>query len=279
MNNRAEQPQRQEQQEQRQQQRPDLQLVEQPPAISPKRALFNALEKARPEFGRVLPRHLSADRFLQVAFMTIKNNPVLTECTAESVVGALMEAAQHGLEPDTMGTCYILPYNKKVKVNGRDQWIKEAQFQLGYKGMIELVRRSGQVTNIVANEVYQADQFEFEYGLNERLRHVPSMQAERGEIAAFYAYARFKDGGHSFVVISRAEMEQIRSKHVKKNRQTGEIYGTWVDHFESMAKKTAIKQLVKYMPVSVEIRDQISRDDQGEQVEQEQEPFNVPDNE
>lgn len=268
-----------EQQQQRQEhdQRPGLQLVDKPAQVSPKRALFNALEKARPEFGRVLPRHLTADRFLQVAFMTIKNNPVLTECTTDSVVGSLMEAAQHGLEPDTMGTCYILPYNKKVKINGRDQWIKEAQFQLGYKGMIELVRRSGQVTNIVANEVYTSDQFEFEYGLNERLRHVPSMQADRGEIIAFYAYARFRDGGHSFVVISRAEMEQIRSKFVKKNRQTGEIYGTWVDHFESMAKKTAIKQLVKYMPISVEIRDTLIRDEQGEQPEQEAEqPFNVP---
>ena len=261
-------------QQQQQQQRPDLQVVPEPPKVSPKRALFNALEKARPEFGRVLPRHLSEDRFLQISFLAIKNNPALTECTAESVVNALMEAAQHGLEPDSFGTCYILPYNKKVKVNGRDQWIKEAQFQLGYKGMIELVRRSGQVTNIVANEVYEADQFDFEYGLNERLRHVPSMHPDRGEIIAFYAYARFKDGGHSFIVTSRAEMETIRSKFVKKNRQTGEIYGTWADHFESMAKKTVIKQLVKYMPVSVEIRDQIGKDEQPEQPEAE--PIIVP---
>ena len=262
-------------QKQEQQQRPDLQVVPQAARISPKRALFNALEKARPEFGRVLPRHLAEDRFLQIAFSTIKNNPALTECTPDSVVNALMDAARHGLEPDTFGTCYILPYNKKIKIDGRDQWIKEAQFQLGYKGMIELVRRSGQVTNIVANEVYEADQFEFEYGLHERLRHVPSMQQDRGEIIAFYAYARFKDGGHSFVVTSRAEMEQIRSKHVKKNRQTGEIYGTWADHFESMAKKTVIKQLVKYMPASVEIRDTIARDDQAE-PEQDQEPFVLP---
>ena len=251
------------------------QQPQQPPQQqpSPKQILFYVINQIKPDLEKTLPKHLSVDRFLQSAFTAIRNNPVLLECTPESVKLSLMEAAKLGLEIDVMGSCYLIPYNKKQYVNGRENRYKEAQLQVGYKGLLELVRRAGFIANIVANEVYEKDAFEFEYGLQERLRHVPYMGPDRGEPVAFYAYARFRDGGHSFVVMSRAEMDAIKTKNAKKNYNTGELYGTWIDHYSSMAKKTVIKQLIKYMPMSVELQETMQ---QEETHQQEEEPFQIP---
>lgn len=239
---------------------------------SPKQILFYMIEQAKGDIEKTLPRHLSLDRFLQSAFTAIRNNQVLFQCTPESVKAALIEAAKLGLEIDVLGSCYLIPYNKTAWINGKKTEYKEAQLQVGYKGLLELVWRTGLVTNIVVNEVYEKDAFDFEYGLQERLRHKPYMLEDRGEIVAFYAYARFREGGHSFIVMSRAEMESIKKKNAKKNYQTGELYGTWIDHFSSMAKKTVIKKLIKYMPVSVEMKDILSQDEQ----QQEEEPIQIP---
>ena len=247
---------------------------QQPPQPSPKQILFYVINQIKPDLEKTLPRHLSVERFLQSAFTAIRNNPALLECTPDSVKLSLMEAAKLGLEIDVMGSCYLIPYNKKQYVNGRENKYKEAQLQVGYKGLLELVRRAGFIANIVANEVYEKDAFEFEYGLQERLRHVPYMGQDRGEAVAFYAYARFRDGGHSFVVMSRAEMDAIKMKNAKKNYNTGELYGTWIDHFSSMAKKTVIKQLIKYMPMSVELQETL-QEEEAQQQEEEQ-PFLMP---
>ena len=241
---------------------------------SPKQILFYVINQIKPDLEKTLPRHLSVDRFLQSAFTAIRNNPALLECTPESVKLSLMEAAKLGLEIDVMGSCYLIPYNKKQYANGRENKYKEAQLQVGYKGLLELVRRAGFIANIVANEVYEKDAFEFEYGLQERLRHVPYMGQDRGEAVAFYAYARFRDGGHSFVVMSRAEMDAIKMKNAKKNYNTGELYGTWIDHFSSMAKKTVIKQLIKYMPMSVDLQETLQQEEA--QHQEEEQPFLMP---
>lgn len=233
-----------------------------PEVISPIKNIHMQLEKMKPELARALPRHLSADRLMRVAFTTIRQNPKILECTPQSLMGAVMQSAQLGLEPDALGSCYMVPYNRKVQTPNGEQWVKEVQLQIGYKGMIELVRRTGQVTSIVANAVFQNDVFEFEYGLNETLRHVPVMTGERGEIIAFYAYARFKDGGHAFAVMSVEDVNKVRDKFSKSiNNRTKEIYGPWADHYESMAKKTVIKALIKYMPISVEIQNDIIQDE------------------
>lgn len=256
-------------QQQPTQQQQEQQQPQQPP--SPKRILLHVINQAKGDIEKTLPRHLTIERFLQSAFTAIRNNPVLFECTPDSVKAALVEAAKLGLEIDVLGSCYLIPYKKTAWINGQKTEYKEAQLQVGYKGLLELVWRTGLVSNIVVNEVFEKDAFEFEYGLQERLRHKPYMLEDRGEVTAFYAYARFKDGGHSFIVMSRAEMESVKKKNAKKNYNTGELYGTWIDHFNSMAKKTVIKKLIKYMPVSVEVKDMITQDEQ-----QEEEPIQIP---
>jgi recombination protein RecT len=227
-----------------------------------KQTLIDLMMKYKPQFEMALPKHLNADRLIRLAVTEFRRNPALRECTPESLLGAVMQAAQVGLEPDPLGSCYLVPFNNKKKgPDGKEYWVKEVQLVIGYKGLIELVRRSGQVTSIVANEVYENDEFEFEYGLNEKLYHKPKLDGDRGNLKCFYAYARFKDGGYAFTVMSVEQINEIRDKFSKSRNKNGEVFGPWKDHYESMAKKTVIKQLVKYMPISVEIQNQIVLDE------------------
>jgi recombination protein RecT len=224
---------------------------------APKKTIMDVMMDHKDQFAMALPKHLNADRLVRLAVTEFRKNPSLRECTPESLLGAVMQAAQVGLEPDALGSVYLVPFNNKKKdQNGKEYWVKEVQLQIGYKGLIELVRRSGQVTSIVANEVYENDEFEFEYGLEEKLYHKPTMGTERGKLICFYAYARFKDGGHAFHVMSVEQINQVRDKFSKTAK-----FGPWKDHYESMAKKTVIKQLVKYMPISVEIQNNIVTDE------------------
>src|SRR5690606_28083055 len=123
--------------------------------------------KFRAEIARALPRHMDPDRMLRIAMTVVRQTPDLQKCTVPSVLGALMQAAQLGLEPGILGHCYLVPFR-----NGRTGQ-HEVQFIIGYKGLIDLARRSGNIQSIAAHPVYENDLFEFEYGLNERLRHVP----------------------------------------------------------------------------------------------------------
>lgn len=208
------------------------------------------LKKMMPEISRALPKHLDGNRLTRIALTTIRTNPKLLECNVPSLLAAVMMSAQLGLEPGLLGHCYFVPfYNSRTKSS-------DVQFIIGYKGLIDLVRRSGEVTSIVANEVYDKDHFEFEYGLDEKLVHKPYLSGDRGALKCFYAYARYKDGGHAFMVMSKDEIDRIRDKYSKAKN-----FGPWVDEYANMAKKTVIRQLIKYMPISVEVMRNVSVDE------------------
>lgn len=166
-----------------------------------------------------------------------------------------MQCAQLGLEPSILGHAYLIPYKNKKKENGREWYEDECQFQIGYKGLIELARRTGQISSIIAHGVHEKDVFEYEYGINDKLRHVPA-DSERGQIVRYYAVAKFKDGGYAFVVMSKRDIEIHRDKFSK-----AKSYGPWVDHFDEMAKKTVLKALMKYMPISVEFQRAVDQDE------------------
>lgn len=212
------------------------------------------LEKMKPEMAKVLPKHLEPERLLRIALTEMRRNPKLLDCSKESLLGAVMLSAQLGLEPGPLGHCYLIPYfNKKTGTT-------EVQFQIGYKGMLELVRRSGQIETIDAQVVYENDEFEFEYGLNPKLRHKPNLSGSRGKPIAVYAIAKFKDGGYSFYVMSVEDVEKIRLKSKSPNE------GPWVTDWEAMAKKTVIKQLAKYLPLSIEAQRAVAIDETTKKV-------------
>jgi recombination protein RecT len=211
------------------------------------------LERMKPELAKVLPKHLEPDRILRIALTEIRRNPKLLDASRESLLGAVMLSAQLGLEPGPLGHCYLIPYyNSKTKSY-------EVQFQLGYKGMLDLVRRSGQIEMIDAHVVYENDEFDYQYGLEPKLYHKPSLKT-RGKPIAVYAIAKFKDGGFSYLVMSIEDIEKIRKRSKTPDN------GPWVTDWEAMAKKTVIKQLCKYLPLSIEVQRNIAVDETTKKV-------------
>lgn len=217
------------------------------------KTINDLFEQMKPAIAQAIPKHLTPDRLLRIATTSIRTNPKLKVCTPESLLGAVMQCAQLGLEPSILGHAYLIPYRNKNKETG--QFVDECQFQIGYKGLIELARRTGQISSIMAQAVHEKDEFEYEYGINEKLRHVPA-DGDRGPVVKYYSYAKFKDGGYSFMVMSRQDIMIHRDKFSKAKN-----YGPWADHFDEMAKKTVLKALMKYMPISVEFQRAVDQDE------------------
>jgi recombination protein RecT len=209
--------------------------------------ITNYLKSMAPAMKAVLPKHMTPDRMMRIALSEIRKTPKLAECSIESLAGAVMQATKLGLEPGVLGHCYLIPFKNKGNM--------EVQFVIGYKGLIDLTRRSGQVLSIQAQAVHENDEFICEYGLNETLKHVPA-RGNRGEVTDYYAYAKFKDGGYTFLSMTKEDIEQHRDKHSKAKN-----FGPWVDHFDEMAKKTVIRAMVKYMPISVELQENVQTDE------------------
>ncbi|MGP4061478.1 recombination protein RecT [Halobacillus sp. H74] len=206
------------------------------------------LKKMGPEFERALPKHMDADRLGRIAMTTIRQNPKLLECSIPSLMGAVMQAAQLGLEPGLIGHCYLVPfYNGKMKET-------DVQFIIGYKGMIDLARRSGHIESIYAHTVHENDEFEYELGLHPKLIHKPST-GERGDMNFVYSVAHFKDGGYQFEVFSRNDVDKV------KERSKAGKFGPWQTDYEEMAKKTVIRRMFKYLPISVEVQNQATHDE------------------
>ena len=161
----------------------------------------------------------------------------------------MMTAAQLGMEPNTpLGQAYLLPY-----YNSKKRCL-ECQFQLGYKGLIDLAYRSGEVSTIQAHVVYENDKFSYAYGLEPQLEHVPAM-GDRGSPTHVYAVFRTKDGGYSFGVMS---IDDVR-RHAQRYSKSFEN-GPWQTNFEEMAKKTVLKRVLKYAPLKSDFVRGVSQD-------------------
>ena len=214
-----------------------------PAKTDPMNTVAAMFKQLKPQLEQALPKHLTADRLLRVALFQIRNNANLLKCEPMSLVAAVTQSAQLGLEPGILGHAYLVPYGNQV------------QFILGYKGMIELARRSGNVKTIEAHEVYLNDDFEYEYGLEPKLVHRPAL-SNRGDVIAFYGVAHFKDGGYVFTVMSLEDVAQYRK------RSKASSNGPWVTDFNAMALKTVIRRMFRWMPVSIEMQEAMSRDEQ-----------------
>lgn len=218
--------------------------------MKPKDQIAYLLKQKGGEIAKMLPKHLNADRLLKVAQIAATTTPALLKCDVASLVSAIGQCAQMGLEPNTvLGHAYLVPFNTKRKdANGNERWVNSVQVIVGYKGLIDLARRSGQIVSIAAHEVCENDEFECAYGLVEVLTHKPAMQ-NRGDVVAFYAVAHLKDGGHAFEVMSVEQVNEIMAATQSKGK-----YGPWKDHFVEMGRKTVIRRLAKYLPLSIEFQ-------------------------
>ncbi len=203
-----------------------------------------------PEIKKALPSVLTPERFTRIALSALNNTPQLQQCTPMSFIAALLNAAQLGLEPNTpLGQAYLIPYKNKG--------VLECQFQIGYKGLIDLAYRNGQMQTIQAQAVYENDDFFYEYGLEPKLVHRPAF-SERGELVYFYGIFRTVNGGFGFSVMSKSDMDHY-AKTYSKAFDSG--FSPWRTTYEEMAKKTVIKQALKYAPIKTDFQRALSTDE------------------
>ena len=205
---------------------------------SEKKTMQTYIKSMEGEIKKALPSVITPERFTRMVLSAISVNPKLGSCTPSSFLGAMMSAAQLGLEPNTpLGQAYILPYQNKG--------VLEAQFQLGYKGLIDLAYRSGEVELVQAHIVYENDKFECEYGLDAKLTHVPA-DSNRGKAIKVYAMFKTKSGGYGFEVMS---IDDVRDHAKKYSKAYSSSCSPWSTNFEEMAKKTVLKKCLKYAPL------------------------------
>lgn len=215
------------------------------------KTVTSLLEQMKSEIARCLPKHLTTERMTRIALTELRKTPKLQECEPMSFIAAIMQASQLGLEPGVLGSCYLIPFynNKTGKM--------ECNFIPGYRGFLDLARRSGQIISLTAHSVYENDFFMYEYGLEETLIHKPTMD-DKGEIIAVYSVAKLKDGGHQFEVMSKAEVDSVRKQSKSGNA------GPWVTHYDEMAKKTVLRKLFKWLPCSVEMQKAVILDEHAD---------------
>lgn len=223
-------------------------------------AAFLASPGMKGQLAAALPRHMTPERMARIVTTEIRKTPALLKCERNSFLGAVIQCAQLGLEPgNSLGHAYILPFDKREKQGG--QWVTvrtDAQLIIGYRGMIDLARRSGQIISISARTVREGDEFSYSFGLAEDIHHIPSDEAAEGEITHVYAVARLRDGGVQFEVMSKKQIAAVQDQSKSKDS------GPWKTHWEEMAKKTVIRRLFKYLPVSVEIQRAVTLDEAAE---------------
>jgi recombination protein RecT len=221
--------------------------------------VMTVLESMKAQISMALPKHLTPDRMLSIATTVISQNPKLAECSAQSLVGAVMQASILGFKPTPiLGEVYFVPFNNKKKMpDGTEKWIKEVQVQIGYKGYVSLARRSGEIKTLYAFPVYENDEFNYQLGLNTDLTHVPA-EGDRGKLTHAYAVAHYKDGGYNFIVLTKSQIESLR---LRNKMQKGSPSGAWATDYEAMACAKAVKQLAKWMPLSDEMQTAVTTDE------------------
>jgi recombination protein RecT len=217
---------------------------------NPKAELKQVLEKSWPRIQAVMTKETSPERLYQMYVSTINKEPQLAECGVESVLSCFMQCTALGLEPSNvngLGQVYILPYGNKNHTNGK----RDAQLIIGYKGMIELARRSGQLKSIHAQAVYEGDEYEHwedEKGQHFTFKANPKANHEPQYLTDVYVNAQLNNGGFVFESMTKSEVEQVKKRSASGNR------GPWGTDYEAMAKKTVIRRSFKYLPVSVEAK-------------------------
>ena len=220
------------------------------PTLRKNMSIAELIKAMEPEIKRALPKVITVERFIRMALSALNNSPKLQECTKMSFLSALLNAAQLGLEPNTpLGQAYLIPYKNKG--------VYEVQFQVGYKGLLDLAYRSPQIQTVQAHCVYANDTFSYELGLNPQLVHKPTM-GERGELRCVYAVFKTSNGGYGFEVMSKTAIEAHAKQYSKAYDSS---YSPWQTDFESMAKKTVIKQALKYAPVKTDYVQAVNVDD------------------
>lgn len=224
-----------------------------PAPAKPQAVLRDMLVRMQDQIAAALPKHMTPERMIRVALTACQRVPKLLDCDPVSVVGAVVQAAELGLElSGPLGQAYLIPrWNSKTRRN-------EATFQVGYKGLLSLAYRSADVISFQTGVVRDADFFGYELGTNSHLLHKPALR-DRGEITHVYAVVKMRSGGALFEVMSAEDIEEHRRKYSQASDS-----GPWSTAWEEMARKTVARRLAKWAPLSVECQTAAALDEYGE---------------
>lgn len=222
---------------------------------SPLASFKNMLEQMKPALNQALPKHINPERMSRIILTTFTQNPLLLQCTRESVIGSILVSAQLGLEiGQGTGEAYLVPFKRKGKNGSPDFY--ECVLIAGYQGYIKLARQSGEIKSIFADAVHVGDDFTWKRSLDgDIFEHTPKFESE--EITHFYALATFKSGGHALVCWPYAKVIAHALKHSKEtdwNTKAKVLPKMWRDNLEPMGCKTMIRQLWKWLPRSPEMQ-------------------------
>lgn len=210
------------------------------------------LDKAKPALQTALPEHLTVDRLLRMATTALTKNPQLLNCSQESFLLAVMNAAQTGLEPDTpTQEAHLIPYKNQVS------------FQIGYRGFLKLGRQSGEIAFIDAYNVYEGDEFDYALGTDPYVKHKPNIDGGRGKYKFTYSVAHFKAEGMkpSIEIMTEDQIEKVRAKSPARNS------GPWITDTDEMRRKTCLKRHCKRLPQSSQLAMAIHLDNKAEMGE------------
>ena len=190
----------------------------------------------RAKLAEVASKVMKAEDLIRMALMAVSRNPDIAKCSQASIVRSLLDAAELGIQPGgAMGRGYLIP--RKNKHNGQ----LECCFDPGWRGLIDVARRSGQIARIESHVVYEKDKFRVVYGVESKIEHEPVLSGARGKIVAAYAVAFFKDDTYQAEVLLEEDINKIRASSASKN-------GPWAQWYDEMARKSAVRRLAKYLP-------------------------------
>lgn len=218
-------------------------------------------DNIKTQIAKALPEICKPERFMRIAVTAITKNPKLAECTQTSLMGCLLDLAQLGIEADGR-RAHLIPFKRNYKEGNNWKSVMDVQLIIDYKGLVELVKRGGDVVTIHADKVCKNDNFVVDMG--EIKKHQIDYSSPRGAAYAYYAYAKMKDGSIQTQVMTLDEVETIRQSSNGKD-------GTpWTKHFDEMAKKTCFRRLSKWLPMLPEIAQKV------DEVEKMEFDFDMP---
>lgn len=201
-----------------------------------------------PEIQRALPKHLDGERMSRIALTAFRRNPALAKCDPRSVFAAVIQSSQLGLEIDTLGRAYLVPYKKNTKVGNQWEESWECQFIPGWKGLVDLVSRAGQAT-VWTGAVYAGDDFKYQLGDDPKCHHVPG--DFHGEDEPTFVYACGKVKGSDSVITEVWSMARVKRHRDKYNKVGNKHYS--FENMEMYARKVVLLQILKYMPMSADL--------------------------
>ena len=203
----------------------------------------NAIEKMSPQFKAALPSHVPVERFVRTTLTAVQTNPRLLEADRRTLFAAATRAAQMGLLPDGREGAIV-------------DFKGQCQFMPMLGGVLKLVRNSGELASIDAQIVYRNDKFTYRPGIDMVPQHEPDWFGDRGEVIGVYAVAKMKDGAAYVEIMNRQQVDKVRSVSRAKDS------GPWVQWWDEMARKTAIRRLAKRLPLSTDLDGALAEDDE-----------------